>query len=81
MHVLFVLKNVVAQPMNMFVLEFMFLLWSCYLCTSNWRYLSVPKFIFCTEVNISLLGYILLYWCIFLYWYKILAQPMNMFVY
>ena len=49
-----VLKNVVAQPMNMFVLEFMFLYykidiflyWSCYLCTKNWSYLSVLKFIF-----------------------------------
>ena len=49
-----VLKNLVAQPMNMFVLELMFLYWeidiyfywSCYLCTKSWRYLSVLEFIF-----------------------------------
>ena len=51
-----VLKNIVTQPMNMFVLEFMFFFlirdwyiffyWSCCLCTKNWRYLSVLEFIF-----------------------------------
>ena len=64
-----VLKNVVAQPMNMFVLEFMllyceidsFFCIGAFICV-----LRIGVIPFCTGVYfISVLGYILLYWCIF----------------
>ena len=72
-----VLKNIVAQPMNMLVLELMFLYWEidifftgaviCVLRIGDiFPYWSLY---FCTEINISVLGYsivvlvyILLYW-------------------
>ena len=68
------MKNIVAQPMNMFVLELMFFL------LRDWYFFSLEllfgvlrtgdifpywSLYFCTEINISVLGYILLYWCIF----------------
>ena len=68
-----VLKNIVAQPMNMFVPELMFLYWEidifftgAVICVLRMGDI-VPywSFYFCTEINISVLGYILLYWCIF----------------
>ena len=80
-----VLKNIVAQPMNMLVLELMFLYWeidiffnwSCYLCTKNGNgvYIFVLKLTFL---------YLDTYWCTGVYFIvlvNILALPMNMFVY
>ena len=68
------MKNIVAQPMNMFVLELMFFFYwetdifftGAVICVLRigdiFPYWSLY---FCTEINISVLGYILLYWCIF----------------
>ena len=67
------MKNIVAQPMNMFVLELMFLYWETDIFFTGaviwvlrigdiFPYWSLY---FCTEINISVLGHILLYWCIF----------------
>ena len=68
------IKNIVAQLMNMFVLELMFFL------LRDWYFFSLEllfgvlrtgdifpywSLYFCTEINISVLGHILLYWCIF----------------
>ena len=67
-----VLKNIVAQPMNMFVPR-----WNFCFCTERFIFGAVVcvlgigdifpywSLYFCTEINISVLGYTLLYWCIF----------------
>ena len=66
-----VLKNIVAQPMNMFVLELMFLyseidiffFTGAVICVLRIGDI-VPQCSY-SEINISVLVYILLYWCIF----------------
>ena len=67
-----VLKNIVAQPMNMLVLELMFLYWEidifltgAVICVLRMEDIfPFWSLYFCAKINISVLGYILLYWCI-----------------
>ena len=68
------MENIVAQPMNVFVLELMFFYWEIDIFFSLELLFGVLRtgdifpywsLYFCTEINISVLGHILLYWCIF----------------